>query len=260
MVSSVAIVYLGFARGYEVHAVRSKEGVTVAPHTESHWHQVDLLNAAQVSRLLEQVRPTHLLHCAWYAVPGKYWSSPENFRWVEASSHLFKSFAATGGKRAVGVGTCAEYDWNDGLCSEQVTPLTPTTTYGVCKHELQLMLDTLAKRTGLSTAWGRLFFLYGPHEYEERLVASTIRSILQQQPALCSHGEQVRDFLYVQDAADALVALLDSDVTGAVNIASGVPLRLLEVIQEIAAQLERRIGAVEKLHSGEQQLGVANVL
>jgi len=227
------------ARGYEVHALSSKAGVSVAPHTEPHWHQADLLDAAQVSRLLEQVQPKHLLHCAWYAVPGKYWTSPENFRWLEASLHLFKTFAATGGKRAVGVGTCAEYDWRDGHCSEHVTPLAPTTVYGVCKHALQLMLDTLAKQTGLSTAWGRLFFLYGPHEYEERLVASIIRSILQEQPALCSHGEQIRDFLYVQDAADALVALLDSEVTGAVNIASGVPLRLLELIMEIAAQLER---------------------
>jgi nucleoside-diphosphate-sugar epimerase len=227
------------ARGYEVHAVRSKEGLTVGPPTAPFWHQADLLNTAQVSRLLEQVRPTHLLHCAWYAVPGKYWSSPENLRWVEASLHLFKTFSTSRGKRVVGVGSCAEYDWSDGHCSEQVTPLTPTTLYGSCKHELQLMLDTLGKQTGLSTAWGRLFFLYGPHEYEERLVASIIRSILRQEPALCSHGEQVRDFLYVQDAADALVALLDSDVTGAVNIASGVPVRLLEVIREIAAQLER---------------------
>jgi nucleoside-diphosphate-sugar epimerase len=99
----------------------------------------------------------------------------------------------------------------------------------------------------LSSAWGRLFFLYGPHEYEERLVASIIRSILQDHPALCSHGEQVRDFLYIEDAADALAALLDSDVTGPVNIASGVPLRLSELIQEIAAQLGRpdliRLGA-----------------
>jgi nucleoside-diphosphate-sugar epimerase len=240
------------ARGYEVHATSSKADVA-APQSEAHWHQVDLLSAAQVSRLIEELRPTHLLHCAWYAVPGKYWSSPENLRWVEGSLHLFKTFSTFGGKRAVGVGSCAEYDWSDGHCSEQVTSLTPTTLYGSCKHELQLMLDRLAQQSGLSTAWGRLFFLYGPHEYEERLVASIIRSILQNQPALCSHGEQVRDFLYIRDAADALIALLDSDVTGAVNIASGVPLRLSELIKEIAAQLGRpdliKLGALPAAQS-----------
>jgi len=249
------------ARGYEVHATSSKADVA-EPQSEAHWHQVDLLSAAQVSRLLEELRPTHLLHCAWYAVPGKYWSSPENFRWLDASLHLFQTFSATGGERAVGVGTCAEYDWHDGQCSEQLTPLSPTTNYGVCKHKLQLMLDTLAKESGLSTAWARLFFLYGPHEYEERLVASIIRSILQDQPALCSHGEQVRDFLYIRDAADALVALLDSDVTGAVNIASGVPLRLSELIKEIAAQLGRpdliKLGA-RPAAQGEPSLLVADI-
>jgi nucleoside-diphosphate-sugar epimerase len=124
------------------------------------------------------------------------------------------------------------------------------------------MIDELAKQTGLSSAWGRLFFLYGPYEYEERLVASIIRSILQRQPALCSHGEQLRDFLFVGDAADALVALLDSEVTGAVNIASGVPVRLLDLIEEIAAQLNRpdliKLGA-RPAPQGEPPLIVADV-
>jgi len=212
------------------------------------WHQVDLLNRAQASGLLEQVRPTHLLHCAWDLVPGKYWDAPANFCWVEASWHLFQTFVGTGGQRAVGVGTCAEYDGQGGCCSEALTPLKPTTTYGVCKHALQLLLHALGRQRGSSTAWGRLFSLYGPHENEERLVASIIRSILQEQPALCSPGDQIRDFLYVHDAADALVALLDSDVSGAVNIASGVPVAVRQVIEELALQLQRpdliRLGAL----------------
>ena len=68
------------ARGYEVHAVSSKERATVATLTEVRWHHTNLLDKAQVSSLLEQIRPTHLLNCAWYAVPGKYWNAPENFR------------------------------------------------------------------------------------------------------------------------------------------------------------------------------------
>ncbi|HEV7743985.1 MAG TPA: NAD(P)-dependent oxidoreductase [Pyrinomonadaceae bacterium] len=226
------------SRGFEVHALSSKETASVAI-AGVHWHHADLLDQAQVASLLAALRPTHLLHSAWYAVPGKYWEAPENFRWVEASAHLFKTFVEAGGRRVVGVGSCAEYDWKDGCCSEQSTPLNPTTTYGVCKHTLQLRLATLAEETGLSAAWGRIFFLYGPYEYQERLVASIISALLREQPAPCSHGDQVRDFLYVADAADALVALLDSEVSGAVNIASGVPLRLHELINQIAAYLER---------------------
>ena len=226
------------ARGYEVHAVSSRTQAATAPPAVR-WHKADLLDSGQISALLAGTRPTHLLHCAWYAVPGKYWTATENFRWVEASQHLLKAFADQGGQRVVGVGSCAEYDWSDGHCSELTTPLKPATTYGECKHAFQILLTAFSKQQKLSAAWGRLFFLYGPHEPRERLVASVIRSLLREESARCSHGQQVRDFLYVQDAADALVALLDSDVSGPVNIASGVPVAVHEVVQEIANQLER---------------------
>jgi nucleoside-diphosphate-sugar epimerase len=213
-----------------------------------HWYKADLLDKRQTSTLLAEIRPTHLLHCAWYAVPGKYWTAPENYRWVEAGLHLLEAFVDQGGQRVVGVGSCAEYDWRDGHCSELGTPLNPATTYGACKHAFQLLLTAFSRQAKLSAAWGRLFFLYGPHEPRERLVASAIRSIMLEEPARCSHGQQIRDFLYVQDAADALVALLDSDVLGPVNIASGAPVAVHEVVQKIADQLERpnlvRLGAL----------------
>jgi len=229
------------AHGYEVHAVSSRPRAAPVEDMSDcvHWYQADLLDAAQVSALLARVEPTHLLHSAWYAVPGAYWAAPENFRWVEASLHLAQTFVARGGQRVVVTGSCAEYDWRYGYCSEQVTPLRPATVYGICKHALQLMLDALCKQKNVSAAWGRLFFLYGQHEYAERLVASVIRALLQEQVARCSHGGQIRDFLYVHDAADALVALLDSDVNGAVNIASGTPVMLRQVVEEIAVQLGR---------------------
>jgi nucleoside-diphosphate-sugar epimerase len=225
------------ARGYEVHALSHSRGGLDSTLATIHWHHADLLDPKQVVALVEEIEPTHLLHCAWYAVPGKYWSAPENFQWGEASLHLFKTFQSAGGKRAVGVGTCAEYDWSSDCCSENSTALNPETIYGTCKRDTQRALDELGKQTGLSTAWGRLFFLYGPHEDRERLVASVIVSILQRETALCSHGEQVRDLLYTPDAGDALVALLDSEVSGAVNIASGAPVHLRDVIEEIARQL-----------------------
>ena len=224
---------------YEVHAVsRQSAGVDEAPD-EVRWHSANLLEKSEISSLLAAVRPTHFLHCAWFAVPGEYWTSPENFRWVETGQHLLDAFADYGGRRFVGVGSCAEYQWTGGICSEQETPLKPATVYGRCKNQFDRMLESFGARAGVSTAWGRLFFLYGPHEPKQRLVASVIRAILADQPALCSHGKQIRDFLYIQDAADALVALLDSDVQGPINIASGVPIAVAELVKEIAKQLER---------------------
>jgi UDP-glucose 4-epimerase len=49
-----------------------------------------------------------------------------------------------------------------------------------------------------------------------------------------THGRQVRDFLHVEDVARALVALLLSDVGGAVNVASGEAITLGEVAETLA--------------------------
>jgi len=233
------------ARDYEVHAVSSVARSTASGLT---WHQANLLDLAAGPSLVSRLQPTHLLHLAWYAEPGKYWQSPLNLAWQAASLVLLEAFAANGGRRAVTAGTCAEYDWSHGFCTERVTPCLPHSLYGTSKHALAQTLEAHALQASLSSAWARLFLLYGPHEAPVRLVPSVIRSLLEGQPALCTHGRQLRDFLHVADVADALCALLDSPVEGPVNIASGQPTALADVVHEIAHQLERpdlvRLGAL----------------
>jgi len=55
--------------------------------------------------------------------------------------------------------------------------------------------------------------------------------------ARCTHGRQVRDFMHVEDLASAFVALLDSDVTGVVNIGSGKPVTVRALISAIAQMM-----------------------
>ncbi len=225
-------------RGYLVHAVTAKPVSGEA--TGVRWHRADLLDRQQTGTLVAAVSPTHLLHLAWDVTPGQYWHSAENIRWTEASLGLLQAFAANGGRRVVAAGTCAEYDWRYGYCSEQVTPLKPATLYGACKHSLQSVLTAAQGQAGYTAAWGRLFFLFGPYEHPGRLVPAVITSLLRGEPALCSHGNQIRDFLHVEDAASALTALLESSLVGPVNIASGVPVALKTVIELIAEKLDSR--------------------
>ena len=218
---------------YEVHAVsRSARFENTERVT---WHRADVLDESAATELLDHVRPSHLLHLAWYTEHGKFWSAVENLQWVGASIALFENFAKTGGTRMVATGTCVEYaPPDDAPCSEASTPLVPTTLYGACKHAVQVVFDAFARQAGLSAAWGRIFFPYGPGEPPERLIPSVARALLAGEPARCTHGRQVRDFIYVEDVASALVALLDSSVEGAVNIASGQPVTLRQVIDKVA--------------------------
>ncbi len=235
-------------RGFEVHAVR-RDGTELEPAIAGcTWRHADLLDLTAIRPLIQEAQPTHLLHFAWNAVPGQYWTTLDNFAWVQASLELLRRFQEAGGQRVVMAGTCAEYDWAYGYCSEGITPTAPTTTYGTCKLALQRMLDAYAKQADLSSAWGRIFFLYGPHEHPARLVSSVARALLQGEPARTSRGTQLRDFLHVRDVADAFVALLDSSVEGPVNIGSGQPVMVKDVIDTIAAELHRqdlvRLGAI----------------
>jgi nucleoside-diphosphate-sugar epimerase len=236
-------------KGYDVYAVTVDEPVPSPEQIK--WVKLNLFDRTQLTDALSEIRPSHLLHFAWYAEPGKYWTSVENIKWVQASLELIMAFQRWGGQRAVFAGSCAEYDWNYGYCSENVTPLNPATLYGVCKHSLQHMVRQFSIQTGLSTAWGRIFFLYGPDEHPARLVSSVICYLLEGKEALCSHGEQIRDFMYVQDVANAFVALLDSDVQGPINIASGDPVRIKNVVLTIASKLNSehlvRLGALPTL-------------
>lgn len=223
-------------RGYEVCAAGpdSIEGVD----RRIKWYKADLLNMEQTKKLVSDIRATHLLHFAWYVEPKKYWNSEENFKWLEASKALLKYFYASGGQRVTMAGTCAEYDWQYGHCSEERTPLLPVTVYGKCKHSLQEAMSAFSQKTGLSSAWGRIFFLYGPNEDPARLVSSVIILLLQGKPVYCSHGNHIRDFLHVEDVSSAFTALLESNVQGAVNIASGIPLALKDVVCKIGDMMK----------------------
>jgi len=243
------------SKGYEVHAVPSKNaGAPFAQELRgASVHCADLLSEAGVAALIERVRPTHLLHFAWIATPGIYWQSPDNARWLAASEYLLRCFRAAGGVRAVMAGSCVEYDWSKaGVCIEQTSPLadtgaTPLSPYAANKIALQKALARFAAEEHLSTAWGRIFFQYGPHEHPDRLVPSVIRQLLLDREALCTHGRQIRSFLHVADVGAAFAHLLDSEVQGPVNIGSDEEVSLSDLIERIARQIGRsdlvRLGA-----------------
>ena len=227
------VLPLLLAGGHEVHAVSTGQGPHVLAESVR-WHVVDVLEAGAAERLIaDVVHPEWLIHLAWYTEHGLYWNSLENMRWVDASLRILSAFAAAGGARVVGAGTCAEYAWRQPLCTEGETPLEPATFYGVAKDGTHRVAAGFAERASFELAWARPFLLYGPGEDERRLIPSVTRSLLEGRVADVSDGTLVRDFLHVEDVARAFVALLESDVQGPVNIASGVGVSLREVIERV---------------------------
>jgi nucleoside-diphosphate-sugar epimerase len=234
------------ARGYEVHAVSARPAAAElrGRHPSVHWHSADLLDRRAASALVAAVAPTHLLHFAWIATPGVYWTSPDNARWLAASEALFEDFIRHRGVRAVVAGSCAEYDWSRAaVCDEVATPLADDadaaaapTPYARCKLALARAVAAVVRRGGVSSAWGRIFFQYGPHEHRDRLVAAVIVNLLKRREVPCSPGTQVRSFLHVADVGAAFARLLDSALEGPVNIGAAERITVADLIARIAAE------------------------
>lgn len=197
----------------------------------------DLLRVDDYSAIVQPAKATHLLHLAWYAEHGKYWTSPLNLRWLEASVHLVEAFCVGGGQKVVVAGTCAEYDWSYGYCREDSTPLNPSTLYGTAKDATRRLVASICDQYRIPCAWGRIFLPFGTGEARGRLIPSLIEVFQGKRPPFGVYATAYRDLLHASDVADGFVTLLRSDASGPYNVCSGEPVRLGDVICELARLL-----------------------
>lgn len=249
----------------EIHAV-SRHPHASGGHAQGgervRWHAADLREPAAVRRLIDAIRPSHLLHLAWEATPRIYSGSPDNLRWLEAGLAMVAAFGDSGGRRFVGAGSSAEYESGHQRCTEDVTPIRPATIYGKSKAAAWLGIEAAAQYYGFSAAWGRIFLPYGPGDPPARLIPSVLSALEQKRPVETTHGRQLRDFIYAPDAADLLVRLLFSPEVGSFNIGTGCATTIRSVIEYLADRRGGRellcLGAIEP-PDGEPPLQVADM-
>ena len=226
------------ARGFEVHAVARRARPDDLGDAAVTWHEGDLLDPLTRRTLLEAITPSHLVQSAWFLGPG-YADSPINLDWVAASIDFARRFQSAGGQRVVTIGSSFEYEHGRRSLLDESAPLRPSTVYGAAKQALSIAMDALARATDLSSAWPRLFDLYGPRENRRRLIADIASSLLDGREVATSEGRVRRDYMFVADAGDAIVALLDSEVTGPVNVATGSAPPVRELVEIVASVIGR---------------------
>jgi len=186
-----------------------------------------------------------LIHCAWCVDRPDYLCATTNVECLEGTIRIARAFAANGGQRFVGVGTCAEYDQSQGVLTVE-TPLKPSTLYAACKAATFLTLSTLLPAQGISFAWCRVFYLFGEGEKEDRLIPSVRRNLEQGIPVALSEGTQVRDFMNVRDVGRMIADVTLTDRRGPINICSGRGITVRALVESIADEYGRR----DLLHFG----------
>ncbi len=177
---------------------------------------------ADVRAGLNAWKPETVFHCAWEGVTGAYRNDPAQItRNVAGSLELFEAARDAGMTTWVGLGSQAEYGAVEGRLSEDLTP-RPVTAYGVAKLCLCLMTEKLCAMTGTRFLWLRLLAAYGPMDDPRHLLPSVINQLLDGRRPALTPGGQRWDYLYIDDAAEAICRLaLNANAAGVFNLGSG---------------------------------------
>ena len=142
----------------------------------------------------------------------------------------------------IGTGSQAEY----GRTEEKIRPNTsvnPETAYGIAKYCSGKMTKILADQLGMKHIWTRILSVYGPYDNESTLIMSSIREMIENhQSPEYTKGEQLWDYLYVEDAARALYLIGEKGINGSTYcIGSGISKPLYQYIEEIRNQIDEKI-------------------
>ena len=221
--------------GMDVHAICHSREILSKRIT---WHRCDILDSQSIIELVRKVRADTLLHMAWVTEHGQFWESNKNYLWLKCSSKLFDIFYKCGGERIIGLGSCAEYDWTNQMLLDEDSPCKPTTLYGKSKVALSCELRKLCNEMDKNYVWLRIFYPFGGAEVTTRLVPSFVKAALQKKEFQLNNPDAIRDFLYVDDCANAIYRCLKSDIGGEVDITGNNHLSLRSFLNNIAQKLD----------------------
>ncbi|MBI5024577.1 MAG: NAD(P)-dependent oxidoreductase [Candidatus Omnitrophica bacterium] len=201
------------------------------------WHkQVTFIASDIYDPALDPLRvfgvPDAVVHLAWPGLPN-YKDLFHFEKNLPADYAFLKSMILGGVKHVLVTGTCLEYGMQSGALSEE-TVTVPATPYGLAKDTLRKFLQALQSKHLFTLQWVRLFYMYGPGQNPGSLLAQLDSAIARKEAVFnMSGGEQVRDYLPVEEAARDLASLLDHpDCSGIINCCSGNPITVRQLVEQ----------------------------
>jgi nucleoside-diphosphate-sugar epimerase len=124
-------------------------------------------------------------------------------------------------------------------CSEETTPILPTTTYARCKNDLRLAMEADSKSRGFIFSWGRVFYPYGPREHPARLCSFIIQKILRGEKLTLRTPDSTKDYIFVEDLAEAILTVVERRFQGSINLGTGTGVTVRQIAQSLGQMLSR---------------------
>lgn len=173
-------------------------------------------------------------HLAWTGTVGAARNDMfQQNKNVEYALEAVELAASLGCKIFVGAGSQAEYGRVEGkLCAD--TPVFPENGYGIAKLCAGQMTRIACAQKGIQHVWARILSVYGPYDNPNSMVMSGISALLRGECPRYTPGEQEWDYLYSEDAAQALLLMAEKGKSGMVYpLGSGQTQRLKNYIAAI---------------------------
>ncbi len=187
---------------------------------------------------LIEFAPDTVMHLAWSGVSKAKRNDSDQVRVnVCGSVDLFLTAVRAGCTTFVGAGSQAEYGPSEEPLHEE-SPTKPVTLYGAAKLASHTLLSQLAMHHKTRFSWLRLFSVYGPQDDSTTLVSYVIAEFLAGRRPRVSKGDHLWDYLYVDDAAAAFLAVALSDECGVFNVGSGASGPLREIIMRLRDKID----------------------
>jgi len=140
--------------------------------------------------------------------------------------------------RFVQIGSSDEY--GDNIAPQHEAQIEkPFSTYSFAKSATTNFIKYLFKSENFPGTILRPFIIYGPGQKTDRLIPYVIKKAINNEKFPVSSGKQIRDFLYVDDAVEAIFLALENDLVNGrlINIGSGEPRSVKSIIEKIIKEI-----------------------
>lgn len=235
--------------GWRVVAIVREEAVNskrLPRHKNMKVITGDLNDPMAWTNPLQKFQPKIFYHLAWTGVGNTDRNSYEQIKNISSSLATLKIAKEIGCTRWVSTGSQAEYGPVANIISE-TTMTQPTTAYGHSKLAVHSLSKLFGEQMGIEVTWLRIFSTYGPGDNSGWMLTDLIRALLKGESPMMTEGKQLWDYLYVEDAAEAIVLSGEHDkAVGTFNLGSG----RVKTIREYAEIVKTTIDPHLKIQFG----------
>ncbi len=190
-------------QGIEVLALgRKATPVRLKHHDKMVYRQCDITDRSNIIKAAAGKKYDAFIHFAWDGAADKRKDYNVQMKNAIDTVECLKAAKETGCDRFVGAGSIMEYEVEAAIHTDGTRP-GMAYIYGIGKHTAHCLCKPVAAELGIDFIWPMITNAYGPGEFTDRFVNSTLKKIIRKEDLQFTAATQNYDFVYVKDVARA---------------------------------------------------------